>query len=222
MKVKRFILIAILLFFIQSFSYSQGDFEMWYKLSPEIRLNIKGKPWEVRWRPDDHIILPKYFKQYLGNGRRDIARTDIMLGVNVEKFKIFSYSKFDELGRYWTGIRFDYNTAFFKRKLLLNIQERLFFGLNEKSENHYYLVQYLRYRVGKKGTVGVLSYGKWPVFELFAEGNWFVGPAGSIGLPYNFSLLLSLTKDVLSDNIYMTFVRLGYRIKVNNNKLDKK
>lgn len=220
--MKNILIFVILIFISLSSSFSQENFEMWYKLSPEIRLNKKGTPWEIRWRPDDHIILPKYFKQYIGNGRRDIGRTDIMLGVNVEKFKIFSYSKFDELGRSWTGIRFDYNTAFFNRKLMLNIQERLFFGLNESSENHYYLIQYLRYRVGKKGTAGILSYGKWPVFEPFTEGNWFVGPAGSIGLPYNFSLLLSLTKDVLNDNIYMTFVRLGYKIKVKNNKLDEK
>ncbi len=219
--MKKIIVVAILIFISISNSFSQEDFEMWYKLSPEIRINKKGTPWEIRWRPDDHIILPKYYNQYLGNGRNDFGRTDIMLGVNIKKFKIFSYSKFDELGRYWTGVRLDYNTAFLNRKLMLNIQERLFFGLNESSETHYYLVQYLRYKVGKKVTAGVLSYGKWPIAESFSEGNWFVGPSTSVGLPYNFSLILSVSKDVLNENIYMTFVRLGYRIKLKKKKTEE-
>ncbi len=212
--MKQLITTIFILFILTNTAKSQEGFEMWYKLSPEIRLNKKGTPWELRWRPVDHIILPKYYNQYLGNGRNDFGRTDIMLGVNIERFKLFSYSKFDELGRSWTGIRFDYNTSFFNRKLLLNIQERLFFGLNESSENHYYLVQYIRYRIGKKVQAGILSYGKWPFSKPFNEGNWFVGPSFYMGLPYNFSLHLALSKDILNDNIYMSFFRIGYRIKL--------
>ncbi len=219
--MKQLITTLFILFLLTNIAKSQEEFEMWYKLSPEIRLNKKGTPWEVRWRPVDHIILPKYYNQYLGNGRNDFGRTDIMLGVNIERFKLFSYSKFDELGRYWTGIRFDYNTSFFNRKLMLNIQERIFFGLNESSENHYYLVQYLRYSVGKKTQAGILSYGKWPFSEPFNEGNWFVGPSVNVGFPYNFSLHVALTKDILSDNIYMTFIRLGYRIKLKKKKTEE-
>lgn len=208
---------------------AQEDPELWYKLSPEIRLNIENKPWEFRWRPDDHIILPDYYKEYIG--KNNIARTDIMIGVNVKPFKIFNYSKFDELGRAWTGLRLDYNTALFNKRLLINIQERMFFGLNNDSENHYYLVQFIRYAFSRKIQAGYLGYGKWEFARPlkqdeetipFNEGNWFMGPTVNFGLPYNFNLHLALTKDVFHTNTNMLFVRMGYRINIKSKKTDNR
>ncbi|MEA2043228.1 MAG: hypothetical protein U9N85_11865 [Bacteroidota bacterium] len=225
--MKKNITIVALFFATACSVQAQSDFEMWYKISPEIRLNIENKPWEFRWRPDDHIILPKKYSEYIG--QHAIGRTDIMLGANVGRFKIFNYSKFDELGGIWTGLRLDYNTTLFNKKILLNIQERLFWGLNENSENHYYLVQFAQYRVTKKFNAGILCYGKWE-FERplsagedripFSEGHWFIGPSVFFKLPANFSLMLVEAKDILNENIYMTFFRLGYRIKIKTkNKL---
>ncbi len=219
--MKRLFTISFIILLLNNASYSQDEFEMWYKLSPEIRLNIKYTPWEFRLRPDDHIILPKYYSQYIGQNH--IGRTDVMLGANIWKFKLFSYSKFDYLGSMWTGARFDFNTSLFNKKLLINIQERLFFGLNEESDNHYYLVQFIRYKVAKKIQAGVLSYGKWKYawpYETdeekipFNSQHWFIGPTANFVLPYNFNIHVALTKSIFYERTYMTFIRLGYRIYI--------
>lgn len=221
--MKKIYTIIILSFFFISNSDAQDEFEMWYKLSPEIRLNIEDKPWEFRWRPDDHIIFPSYWKEFLPAHKNHIARTDIMIGYNIPNFKIFSYSKFDDLGRIFTGVRLDFNTALLNKKLLINIQERLFFGVNEKSENHYYLIQFIRYKIAKKIQAGVLSYGK---FEFarplkgdeekipFTDNHWFIGPTANFVLPANFNIHAALAKSIFYDNTYMTFIRLGYRINI--------
>ena len=125
--MRKIINVLLFIIFIYNYSFSQNDFVMWNKLSPEIRLNIEEKPFEFRWRPVDYFLS------------RDIkyGRTDIMLGVNLWKFKIFSYSKFDERERMWTGARLDFNHSFLDKKLLIHIQERYYFGLNEKSLDQF-------------------------------------------------------------------------------------
>ena len=220
--MKKILTVSFCLFLLVNSANSQEEFEMWYKLSPEIRLNIRNTPWEFRWRPDDHIIFPSHYKDLLPSGRNHIARTDIMIGANIWKFKLFSYSKFDDLGRMFTGARLDFNTALFKKKLLINIQERLFFGLNEDSDNHYYLIQFIRYRVAKKIQAGILSYGK---FEYalplegdeeripFTDNHWFMGPTANFVLPANFNIHIAVTKSIFHERTYMTFIRLGYKIK---------
>jgi len=203
MKTKSTLLFLFILLNMNVFA--QDDFQMWVKLSPEIRLNIKNTIFEFRWRPDDHIFI---------NEDLNIARTDVMLGVNVGKFKIFSYSKFDNLERSWTGARVDFNTSFLDKKLLVNIQTRYFFGLNEKSAEHYYLVQFIRYKLNSKIRAGILSYGKWASEKAFNQGYWFVGASANFILPYHFNLHIALTKDIFHKEIYMTFVRLGYKFKL--------
>ncbi len=214
--VRKLFTLSFIIFIFINTANSQEEFEMWYKLSPEIRLNIKNTPFEFRLRPDDHIILPQI----------NIGRTDIMLGVNLWKFKLFSYSKFDFSGKMWTGARFDFNTSLFNKKLLINIQERIFFGLNEESANHYYLIQYIRYKVAKKIQAGILSYGKWKYawpYETdeekipFNSQYWFMGPSVNFVLPVNFNLHVALTKSIHHERTYMTFIRLGYRINIEGN-----
>ena len=134
-----------------------------------------------------------------------------MIGLNAWRFKIFSYSKFDELGGMWTGARLDFNFDMFKKKLLINIQERLFLGLNNASENHYYLVQFIRYKVTKKIHAGILTYGKfeftWP-YETgeekipFKDNHWFFGPTVNFELPYNFNIHYAFTKSIFTENSY--------------------
>ncbi len=199
------------------FGYSQtsdnAENEMWYKLSPEIRINFENSPWEVRWRPDDHLLMPE---KYIG--KNGFARIDLMIGCNFKPFKIFSYTKTDEFERAWTGARIDWNGAFINKKLLVNLQTRYFFGLNERSDDHYYLVQFIRYKLSKNLRTGILSYGKWAADEPFNEGYWFIGPSANIVLPYKFNLHIAVTKSIFHDNIYMTFIRLGYKIKAKTNK----
>lgn len=219
--MKKLFTISFIISILINIAYSQDEFEMWYKLSPEIRLNINYTPWEFRLRPDDHIIFPERYTEFIG--KNHIGRIDIMLGANIWKFKLFSYSKFDDTGRIFTGARFDCNTSLFNKKLLINIQERLFFGVNEISDNHYYLIQFIRYKVAKKIQAGILSYGKfefaWPIDENeekipFNDNHWFIGPTANFVLPYNFNIHIALTKSIFSERTYMTFIRLGYRINI--------
>lgn len=212
-------LILILIFIIPAISgtksYAQDEYEIWTKLSPEIRLNIEYTPIEIRWRPVDYIFLPKKYV-----GRNGFGRIDFMLGVNIWKFKLFNYTKYDEFENLWTGIRLDLNFTVFDKKLLFNIQERYFWGLNESSSEHYYLIQYIRYKIGKRMTTGVLSYGKWNPTRAFDQGNWFIGPSINFRLSKNFNFHIAFTKDIFHEPIYMVFVRLGYRILWKRRKHD--
>ena len=225
--MKKFFTLILIITSLFFNSNAQDEFEMWYKLSPEIRLNIEKTPWEFRWRPDDHIIFPQRFSEFIG--KNHIGRTDVMLGANIWKFKLFSYSKFDDLGRIYTGARLDFNTSLFNKKLLINIQERLFFGLNEKSDKHYYLIQFIRYKIAKKIQAGILSYGKWEFNWPLEDGeekipfnsqHFFIGPTANFVFPYNFNLHVAVTKSIFYENTYMTFIRLGYRIKIKSKKTE--
>ena len=208
--MKKLIILFIALFVFGNL-FSQT--EIWYKLSPEIRLDIKKVPIEIRWRPDDHIFLPnKYIAKF--TDKNNFARTDIMIGTKFYKFKIFSYSKFDALGESWTGIRFDYNLSFLDKKLNINIQERYFWGLNKISSQHYYLIQYLRYKVHPKLDAGILSYGKWKTSKDFNQGYWFVGPSLNYKIIKSMNLHIAFTKDIFHEPVYMAYIRLGYKFKL--------
>lgn len=172
-------------------------------------MNISNTPLEFRWRPIDQMIMPDHYF-----GKHSLIRTDLMIGANIWRLKIFSYSKYDEFNRFWTGARLDLNLDFFNKKFLLNLQSRYFFGLNEDSEDHYYIVQYPRYLITPKIHLGVLSYGKFPVDTPFNQGNWFIGPSFYWKLPYNFNVHFALTKDIFHTNINMLFLRWGYRLKL--------
>ncbi len=202
-------LIFIIIIFAANNTFAQTTNEIWIKNSPEIRMNIDSTPWEFRWRPIDQMIMPTHYF-----GKHSLIRTDLMLGANIWKFKVFNYWKFDEFNRLWTGARLDLNLDFFQKHLLINIQERYFFGLNDDSHDHYYLVQYVRYAATKKIHLGILSYGKWRTDKEFAEGHWFIGPSAFFALPYHFSLHFVFAKDILHDNIYMFFFRVGYKFKI--------
>lgn len=209
---KSIFLIYFFCLFIGINTYAQDEpLEMWVKLSPEIRMNFEDFPLEIRWRPDDHIFMPE---KYLPTGNQ--ARTDLMIGVNLWKFKLFSYSKYDQSDAFWTGARLDFNFTMFNKKLLLNIQERYFWGLNDESEEHYYLVQYIRYRMSKTGAVGVLSYGKWDPAKDFDKGYWFIGPSIEITDQSGIGIQLAMTKDVFHEPVYMAYIRVGYKFMIKN------
>jgi len=183
-------------------SFSQSDFVMWYKLSPEIRMNFEGSPFEIRWRPVDYLITPgiKY------------GRTDIMLGVKIWNFKFFSYSKFDELGRSWTGDRLDFSLNLFNKKLLINLDQRYFFGLNDKSSDQIYLVDMIAFKITKNIQLGVLSYGQWDTDKDIDAGLLSIGPLIDITLPAKFNLLITTGKEIFHEGRYISIIRLGYKI----------
>ena len=200
--MKKTTIAILILVFIDSYSFSQDNFVMWNKISPEIRLNFENNPFEFRWRPVDYFLAPniKY------------GRTDIMLGVKFGAFKIFNYSKFDEFGRIWTGVRFDLNLSMFDNKLLINIQERYFFGLNKKSFDQFYYIDFIMYRITKKIYLGVLKYGQWYVDRAITDGLFMIGPIINIILPHNFNLLVTSGNEIFHEGRYITIFRLGYRI----------
>ena len=200
--MKKTIIVFLILILNTSYSFSQIDFVMWTKLSTEIRLNFEASPIELRWRPVDYLYSPEI----------EYGRTDIMLGVKFGAFKIFSYSKFDELGRMWTGVRLDLNLSLFKNKLLINIQERYFFGLNDLSLDQFYYVDFIMYRITKKIYSGVLRYGQWYVDRDINEGLFSVGPVINIILPFKFNLLVTSGREIFHKDRYITIFRLGYKI----------
>ncbi len=207
--MKKTIVIFCFSIFISVLSFSQNT-EIWIKNSPEIRLEIKNTPIDIRWRPFEQMIMPDHYF-----GKHSLIRNDLMLGVTIWKFKIFSYSKYDEFHRFWTGIRLDLNLDFFDKKLLVNLQGRYFWGLNEDSDDHYYFIQYPRYRISKNIFLGALGYGTWDKGVKFNEGEWFIGPSVEFKLPYNFSIHTAMTYQIFSDiNIFMWFIRLNYKIKL--------
>jgi hypothetical protein len=198
----RIIAVLLILIFSSNYSNSQSNFAMWYKLSPEIRLNFEDRPFEIRWRPVDYLITPdvKY------------GRTDIMIGVNFWKFKLFSYSKFDELGRSWTGARLDFSLIIFNKKLLINLDQRYFFGLNKKTSDQIYLVDMITYNITKKIQFGVMSYGQWDTDKDVDAGLLSIGPVVNFILPANFNILVTTGREVFHDGRYITIIRLGYKI----------
>jgi len=211
--MKKLKFVFIVFFAFGFFNQMNAQTEMWVKQSPEIRMIIDKTPFEIRWRPVDVTFLPE---KYVPLGYS--ARTDLMLGVNFRKFKLFSYSKFGFDGNIWTGLRLDYNVDLFDKKLLVNIQERYFWGLNDNSKDHYYLVQYIRYVFGDVTSAGILSYGKWKTGRDFNTGEWFIGPSLDFKLPNNFNFLFAYTKDIFHNQVYMTYLSLGYKFKVNKEK----
>jgi hypothetical protein len=225
--IKSFVLI---IFFLQSSSaYSQDQvFENWVKAAFEVKLNFENRPWEIRWRPDDHVFLPESYKQFLP--KTSIARMDFMVGYNYKDLRLSSYSKFDEFGAIWTGLRFDYNLFLLEKKLLFNIQERVFFGLNDKSENHYYLIQYFTYNGIKNIQTGFFGFGKfefnWPYKENtekipFTDAHWFMGPTINFDLPWHLSLQTAFCKSIFYDHTYMTYLKMGYKIKIKDKRKEK-
>jgi hypothetical protein len=211
MSLKNKILISM---FLIAFCYkanAQDTIEMWVNISPELKINFEDRIWEIRFRPDDHIFLPS---KYVPKGNQ--AKMELMMGLNFWKFKLFSHSKYDQNGGFWTGARFDFNFEAFDKRLLFNIQERYFFGLNDKSKDHYYLIQYIRYKIAKKSVFGFLGFGKWNVGSNFNTGNWFMGPSLAIEDPSSLGIQLAFLKDVYHNTTYMTFLRLSYNITFKN------
>jgi len=210
-KQIRFLFLGVFIY-CTSFIQAQYSVEMWTKISTEIKMNIENSPWEFRLRPDDHIFLPT---KYVPSGSQ--ARIDFMIGYNLWKFKIFSYTKYDQNGGLWTGPRLDFNFELLSKKLLFNFQERYFFGLKDDSEDHYYLIQYIRYQTSEMSTLGILSYGKFKIDDNFKKGYWFIGPSFEVVEKSGMSLQLAFTKDIYHEFIYMTYIKLGYKFTLKDN-----
>ena len=63
-----------------------------------------------------------------------------------------------------------------------------------------------------------MSYGKWDPTRDFDKGYWFIGPSIALNDESGLSILLAFTKEAFHEPVYMTFVRLGYRFTIKNNK----
>jgi hypothetical protein len=221
--INKILIVLFLTAFWTKANAQKDTLEMWVNISPELKIGFEDRIWEIRFRPDDHIFLPA---KYVPTGNQ--AKMELMLGFNFWKFKLFSHSKYDQAGNLWSGLRFDFNFEMFDKKLLFNIQERYFFGSFEnkkgsKPKDHYYLIQYIRYKIAKKSVFGVLGFGKWnfnldPITHKhpkFNTGNWFIGPSLAIEDPSSLGIQLAFTKDVFNKP-YMTYLRLSYSITFKN------
>jgi hypothetical protein len=214
--INKILIVLFLIAYLTKANAQKDTVEMWVNISPELKIGFEDRIWEIRFRPDDHIFLPS---KYVPTANQ--AKMELMLGFNFWKFKLFSHSKYDQAGNLWTGLRFDFNFEMFDKKLLFNLQERYFFGLFEnkkqtKPKDHYYLIQYIRYKIAKKSVFGVLGFGKWNANRPFNTGNWFIGPSLAIEDPSSLGIQLAFTKDVFNKP-YMTYLRLSYSITFKNN-----
>jgi len=203
--MKKIIIIFILIiqfYSVELFSQNTHEFEMWYKVSPEIALTVNDR-FDFRFRPCDYTVTPDVAK----------ARLDFMAGVKFWKFTLFDYTKIDNHEGAWTGPRLDFNIMLANNKLLIHTNERFFFGLNSKSTNHYYLVQLVTWSFNDWFNAGFLGYGKWNTTTVFKEGLWFMGPIIGFKLPYNIEIQLSTTIDIFDTKTYMSLFLLKYKIK---------
>jgi len=142
--------LLILLIFISSSIkiYAQDDdLIMWYKISPEATLSTKN--FDFKFRPVDLTATPDV----------DKYRIDLMAGVKFWKFTLYSYSKIDNYDGFWTGPRLDLNFQLADKRLLLHFQERFFWGLNDVSSNHYYIINLFQWNFNDWLSAGVLGYG---------------------------------------------------------------
>lgn len=202
MKYKLLTIIFCLIIGGKTFAQTTNGIEMWYKLSPEITFSVKDR-FDFKIKPGDCTITPASTK----------IRFDFLAGVKIWKFTLYSFSKFDHLHGSWTGIRFDFTTLHFDNKLMFHLQERYFWGLNDKSKDHYYLLQRISWNLNKTFNAGILGYGKFNTNTKFNEGIWLFGPIVGIKFLKNFEIQLTINKDIFRNDLYMTMFILKYKLK---------
>ncbi len=211
-NMKKTTLLFAVLLSVFSLKAQDNTLYMWAQISPEIRFIIKDSPFEFRIKPDEHTFTPP---KYISAGQ--VGQTDLLAGVKFWKCKFFGYAKFDYEGGSWAGGRLEY-TEVWREKFILSLQTRYFFGINSKSDNHYYFIQYAGYQMDKSKSIGLLGLGKWGVGKDFNEGLWFLGPTLGIGDQKNFTLQVALLKDAFDKDLYMTYVELDYNINFKRKK----
>ena len=204
--MKKILFLAI--FTLSISAVAQTNQEIWLKNSTELKIVFKKLPFDIRYRPIEQMLMPTHYF-----GKHSLIRTDLLLGVGFWNMKLFSYTKYNEFNQFWTGIRFDFNLFFFDKKLLVNLQERFFGGLNPDSDDHYYLIQFINYTLTDYWDVGILAFGTWDYPSKFADGNWFAGPSVMLNFPFNLSFHLAHTKDLLHTNLNMIYLKTNYKIK---------
>ncbi len=200
----RKIVLTLLLLLCVSFGFAQ-DADVWIRNIPEIRMEIGNSPFEVRYRPYDI-------------GKDGLILTHFMAGAKFWKFKLFSFTKYADGNRLWTGLRFETNQDFFDKRFLVNLQARYFIGLNKKSKKHYMLVQFIRWKFSENVRIGAFGMGKWSPERSFNKGEWFVGPSAKFNAPQGFSLHTAIINNLFNSKEYMVFVGLGYNFKVGKKK----
>ena len=196
---------TLLLIFISISGFSQeSGTDFWWQFSPEIRLNTPK--FEFRYRPYDSFVITNTESET----KTTFGRTDLMAGYIFKKLKVFVYSKFETRKKSFIGPRIDFNTRAFNDRLLIHAQYRYFWGLNDKSKDHQYLVTMLEYDTNKFINPGFFGYNK----QTF-EGSTllFYGPSMSFKLTKNVSFLASYMKDLNTRSRYFGFVRLNLKFK---------
>lgn len=169
----------------------------WYKISPEMRLNVRHKNLEFRYRPIDYTYP---FANW---------RMDFMAGIVKGPFKVFLYLKGDKAldqdrQRSWAGIRLDFNQLAIKNKLVLNFQYRYFAALNEQTLAQQYVVQFMDYRLSDHFSTGYLGFGR---KDKGRDPIYFGGPLIKFWWSKKHQTLIAFTRDFFSENQYLGFVR---------------
>ena len=223
------IVVALLFVFVTSISFAQSD-EVWYKLSPELRLDLERPGLEFRYRPVEKTLPYDRF------------RTDFMAGKVFGNFKVFSWTKLQtgigEEGKFdikpvkqlWTGLRLDYNFKALNKKLLGNLQYRYFWRLNDDSRNQHYWIQFIYYNLHKYVDAGLLGFGRIErdhkrtetrEQDMYRLPFWYMGPMVKCNFSKKMNLIVGYCPDVFGDYNALAFFRLNYRIKAMRKKTEE-
>jgi hypothetical protein len=129
-----------------------------------------------------------------------IYRVELMLGRRFRKksiaFSAHGYWKRDSKERSWLGTQLDFNFLTFEDRLSTTLTLRLFGGLNQKSQPHWYFIPSVKYKMDDKGfiTIGMSGYGK---KTRGRDPFFYVGPTLTIKLNDYLSPLLGYGRNIL-------------------------
>ncbi|CAI8335044.1 MAG: hypothetical protein CNE98_01590 [Bacteroidetes bacterium MED-G17] len=184
----------------QFFEIDRSD---WKLFSPEIRLNTPG--FQFRSRPTHFGI------------NSNSSRSDIMLGKKINRSILFIYGKYafdfdDSKQKIHLGARFDFNRKIWSGRSFLNLQIRMFKGLNSISPNQLYLVQYFDYNLYKKLEIGFLGYTQ---INLNKNAWSYFGPLVKYDFSKKFNTFIHLGNDVLNSENWFLLIRHNFLFNAN-------
>jgi len=142
------------------------------------------------------------------NLHNDVYRVDLMVGYQILKpWSFYIYWKNDTKDQHRLGIRTDFGYKFFDNKISTSIQYRYFWGMNEPTQNQYYIIPSITYNAP------YVSMGVWcfsnKVIHSTAVG--YLGPTAYIKFANWAYLFLSYTKDIYSTK-HLLYVQMDFKV----------
>ncbi len=151
-------------------------------------------------------IKPSYNKKE----EKEKSQLELLVGKTIKKESlktgIYADAKSDLEQTAWVGIRGegDYKIKNFH----IGLQLRYFFGLNKKSENHFYYIPYIMQNLTKKLRIGVWDYAKQDYKNK--KGFSYLGPLVVYSFNKNIGILMHYGKDIKNKG-NLTYLKLNLK-----------